>query len=437
MADRKVIELVIDEEQENFAVDALSLVKFPAIESDFIFLRKDNRYLSFAQVDEEQRTLIGPALIPNKNIPRYDEATKEEYEVYFSEETVKRAAELFLEQKNTDSHTFEHGSAVDQVHVVESWLVHDENMDKSKSYGLSVPKGTWMVRVKVDNDEVWESVKAGEVRGFSIEGYFVDKVVEMNRQKTADTIDLEDPCWDGYEMVGMKEKDGRMVPNCVPIEASKMSIAERVYKAVMKVVKPRKFYAEVKLTTGAVLATEDETMSAGSQVFTLDDEGMPVEIGNGSYTTEGGVNLVVFDNVLTEYDGEVQAVEDASAEKSEAEPTDLKSEMLTLYYKKLLDMKKQNMSAQRREFGYNGWTNYETWLVGVWEFTNYFFDTAMEQEMSEVSAEWCRDMFDEMVESDMPRNNGIISDMVNASISEIDWRDIAEHVNFDLEQERG
>ena len=401
MPDRKLIELVIDEEQENFAVDALSLVKFPAIESDFIFLSKDNRYLSLATVDEEQRTLIGPALIPNKHIPRYDESSEEEYDVYFSEDTVKRAAELFLQQKNTDSHTFEHGSAVDDVTVVESWIVQDEAMDKSKAYGLSVPKGTWMVRVKVDNDEVWESVKSGEVRGFSIEGYFVDQVVEMQTPKR-----------------------------------KQMGMAERLLNAVMSIVKPRKFYAEVKLTTGDTLATEDDTLGAGSKVFTLDEEGMPIDMSDGSYKTEGGIDLTVTDGIVMEYDGEVQAVEEANEDNSTEEPTDLKSEYLTLYYKKLLEMKQTKMSAQRREFGYNGWSNYETWLVNVWEFTNYFFETALEQEMSEVSAEWCRDMFDEMVEGDMPRNNGIISDMVNASISEIDWRDIADHINDDLANER-
>ena len=100
-------------------------------------------------------------------------------------------------------------------------------------------------------------------------------------------------------------------------------------------------------------------------------------------------------------------------------------------------MKQKKMSAQRREFGYNGWANYETWLVNVWDFVDYFFDTALEQEMSEVSAEWCSDLFDEMVADDMPRDSGIISDMVNASISEIDWRDIADHINDDLKNERG
>jgi hypothetical protein len=30
--------------------------------------------------------------------------------------------------------------------------------------------------------------------------------------------EMENPCWEGYEPVGMKEKDGIMVPNCVPVK---------------------------------------------------------------------------------------------------------------------------------------------------------------------------------------------------------------------------
>ena len=42
----------------------------------------------------------------------------------------------------------------------------------------------------------------------------------------------DDPCWKGYEMVGMKKKGGRQVPNCVPeatdiIAKAKAAVAEK------------------------------------------------------------------------------------------------------------------------------------------------------------------------------------------------------------------
>jgi hypothetical protein len=74
--------------------------------------------------------------------------------------------------------------------VIESWIIEDEKKDKSNLYGFNLPKGTWMISMKVNNDEIWNKVKAGEVKGFSIEGYFVDKY-EMSLQESEDEIIIE------------------------------------------------------------------------------------------------------------------------------------------------------------------------------------------------------------------------------------------------------
>ena len=148
----------------------------------FFSKQGNTRGVSLAAVDEEQQVLVGAALIPDKNIPRYDEAT-DEYEVFFSKEAVKLASELYIKQNRTNNHTREHQESIDEVSVVESWIVEDPELDKSKLYGLSMPQGTWMVKVHVANNEIWQEVKAGKLRGFSIEGYFADKIVEMQRRK--------------------------------------------------------------------------------------------------------------------------------------------------------------------------------------------------------------------------------------------------------------
>jgi hypothetical protein len=54
-------------------------------------------------------------------------------------------------------------------------------MDKSKLYGFDLPVGTWFVKMKVDNDDMWDRIKSGELKGLSIEGYFVDKMELMNK----------------------------------------------------------------------------------------------------------------------------------------------------------------------------------------------------------------------------------------------------------------
>jgi hypothetical protein len=168
----KIIELVIDETLDDSGIDAISLVDEPAIESDFIALKSQR--MQFKQVGD-QRLLLGAALIPDKMIYRRDEE-RGEYHIYFSKATVKKAMELYMSRGFNRSFTQDHKVKVDGVAVIESWIVEDPERDKSSVYGFKVPKGTWMVAAKVYNDHVWqEFVKTGEVRGFSIEGYFADR----------------------------------------------------------------------------------------------------------------------------------------------------------------------------------------------------------------------------------------------------------------------
>jgi len=115
-------------------------------------------------------------LIPNKKIYRVNEKTKEEFEIFFSEATVRQAMELFFKNGNQSKATQEHEKKIEGMTVVESWLIEDDVHDKSVKYGFSLPKGTWMISMKVDNDKVWNDVKEGKVKGFSIEGYFADKL---------------------------------------------------------------------------------------------------------------------------------------------------------------------------------------------------------------------------------------------------------------------
>ena len=177
-----VIELIIDPKDEQSGIDAVSVVESPAIEENFVALSKHE--VELKEVDKEKRILMGAALIPNKKIYRVN-AKKEEYYIYFSEDTVRQAMELFFKNGNQSNATYEHKDAVKGMTVVESWLIDDPKSDKSQLYGFNLPKGTWMISMKVDNDEVWNDVKAGKVKGFSIEGYFADKLemsLEQNRR---------------------------------------------------------------------------------------------------------------------------------------------------------------------------------------------------------------------------------------------------------------
>ena len=174
----KVVELVIDDKDKLSGIDAVSVVQSPAIEENFIVLNKHE--IELKEVDAEKKILMGAALIPDKQIFRRN--GKDEYYIFFSKDTVRQASELFLMNSNQNNATYEHEQKLKGLSVVESWIIEDEKHDKSVKYGFSLPVGTWMISMKVNNDEVWSDVKLGKVKGFSIEGYFADKL-EMSLQE--------------------------------------------------------------------------------------------------------------------------------------------------------------------------------------------------------------------------------------------------------------
>ena len=183
----KIIELVISDESEELTIDAISLVTSPAIEQDFVFMGKEKNNLTLAKVDEEKRILVSPALIPNKQIFRYDANTDSNYYVYFSKDTVRQASELYLKHNNHHKATYQHEDRVSGVLTVESWI-KEGDMDKSKLYGFDLPDGSWFVKMKIENDEMWSKIKDGELRGLSIEGFFVNRFEKMQKQPTDEEI---------------------------------------------------------------------------------------------------------------------------------------------------------------------------------------------------------------------------------------------------------
>jgi hypothetical protein len=163
----RLFELIINDEEID-EVFATSLVFNPAIEALGTYFNKDE--VHFAEM-KEQGLFMAPILIPEKKILRVDGAGVP-YEVFFSKETVKKLAQNYLEKKYTDSVTIEHEDKVDGVTLVESWIKESIESDKSKLYGLNVPVGTWVGTFKIENEEIREKFRSGELRAISIEGMF-------------------------------------------------------------------------------------------------------------------------------------------------------------------------------------------------------------------------------------------------------------------------
>jgi len=156
---------------------AISLVDKPAIEAGWIALRDDRDIPQLFATQAEKRTITGPALIPNKAIYRKGEGG-EEYEVLFRTDVVEAIAAKYMKEKRTDQVTAMHEIGVNGVYVTELWLIADTEKDKAAALGMTLPVGTLMVTMKIDNDEIWAGIKDGSLTGYSIEAYLnMEKVV--------------------------------------------------------------------------------------------------------------------------------------------------------------------------------------------------------------------------------------------------------------------
>ena len=166
----ETIELFIDNDEDG-GINAISFVEFPAIEENFIALNEHK--VEMKTIDEDKRLVVGLALVPNKLIYRRNRGF--EYNITFSEQTVRKASEKYLKSLKLHNTTVAHETEVDGVFLTESWIVEDPLLDKTAVYGLDAPKGAWAVSMRVENDDLWERIKKGDYLGFSIEGMFTEQ----------------------------------------------------------------------------------------------------------------------------------------------------------------------------------------------------------------------------------------------------------------------
>ena len=171
------IEMIISDESVD-GVFAISLVDKPAIQEQFIYL--SSHEIELKVVNEEKREVVGIALVPDKKI--YRNIDGEEFNIYFTSQTIEKTNELFMKNLNLNKITSQHERDVEGVSVIESWIVEDSKQDKSNIYKLNAPVGSWIVKMKVYNDSEWVRVKNGEYKGFSIEGKYKEAEVKASEQ---------------------------------------------------------------------------------------------------------------------------------------------------------------------------------------------------------------------------------------------------------------
>jgi len=276
-------------------VFAISLVNAPATEETFIAMAKQEKIVKFAKVDEEQRILMGLVLQPDQLIYRVDEDGNE-FEMFFSAETIKDFSQNFFQSGFQLNSKLEHDEPIEGVTFVESWLVENPKVDKSAAFGLEYPKGSWLVSMKVDNDDIWNNyIKTGELKGFSIDG-----MVELEEVNFKSNIQMS-----------------KSNKNILALLKQIVSGAEQ----------------EVEVTLGSVKSGEldiqfdGESLEVGTAVFLIADESEKVSLADGTYKIDEGGEIVVKDG-LVESMSEAEAEEEVAPEAEEVVEAELEEEVI-------------------------------------------------------------------------------------------------------------
>lgn len=183
---KKIKKFKVGTDSETYAI---SMVEQPAIESDFVALseQKEEKIQAFLE-SNERHMVYGAALIPDKDI--YRNNGEQEFYISFTKESIEKMSQDFMKEYRQNEVTLDHQEMANDITITESWLVEDPYKDKANALGINVPQGTWMIGMKVNQIDVWDRVKAGELKGFSVESMI--SLEEFGKQNDNNMINTDE-----------------------------------------------------------------------------------------------------------------------------------------------------------------------------------------------------------------------------------------------------
>lgn len=192
-----IFDISVDEEGRGLF--GLSFVDNPAIQVDLHFFKAEQQKVYFSS--HEKREVVSPVLIPNQLIIR--EAMGIPYYMRASEETIKKIYEKYMLSGNWNNFTYMHENmeldiserVQDGVYLQRLWIIEDEKLDDANTkYGFSLPKGTLMMKAKVQNRQIWNEIREGKLRGISLEALFdkvnTNKALQITYSKMKTNLEL-------------------------------------------------------------------------------------------------------------------------------------------------------------------------------------------------------------------------------------------------------
>ena len=289
----KLYDISIDPTDFETGLNAISLVEYPAVEVDFLaFAKEESAVLQFA--DEERHIITGIALLADTPIYRIaPDGT--EYYVRFTKDCIRQLVEKYFKFGLTNSVNIEHkdNQFVDGVTMLESYII-DKERGICPSEFASAPDGSWVVSYKVSNLDVWNKIKSGEVKGFSVQGLFriIETKLEMNSNKT-------------------EENSEHQNKNNISLMSK---LKEKIKALLMQ-------YAAVSTDKGNLIYNTD-MLEVGSEVFVEDENGENVPAADGEYMLEDGRTVEVEGGKVTEIKAKEEETPAAPAMPAEEQMVD-------------------------------------------------------------------------------------------------------------------
>lgn len=150
-------------------VSFIGLVDRPAIERNFQAFKQHAKFT----INEEKQIISGPAMIADMPLYRKDDQLGEYY-VVFGKKEIQCIVEKFSAKGYLKNFNLFHDEQqqVSDVTIFNSFISDKELGILPLSGFEDVADGSWFISAKVNNPDVWQKVKDGLVRGFSIEGIF-------------------------------------------------------------------------------------------------------------------------------------------------------------------------------------------------------------------------------------------------------------------------
>jgi hypothetical protein len=175
-----------DDINDDAEVNFVSLVDRPAIQRNWNAFKEKYK---FEIISEEKRIISGPLMLADTPIFRSD-ATHGDYYVMFSKDTIFKIAQKFFKKGYQANVNVNHDPSqkVDGVVMFESFISDEERGIAPMKGFEDAPDGSWFGSFKVEDDETWQKVKNGEVKGFSVEGVFEYSKTKSKDQEMLDQI---------------------------------------------------------------------------------------------------------------------------------------------------------------------------------------------------------------------------------------------------------